>query len=64
MESLNWALVLIESYTPADGGRAYTSERVVVRYEGKRAAEVTAEQLNMKALEGQYYSIRQVKITD
>jgi hypothetical protein len=61
MTIFNYEVVLTESYTPANGGRPYSSERIVQRFEDKKVAESTANSYNREATEGQYYSIRKVE---
>jgi hypothetical protein len=56
-----YQVILTESYTPANGGRPYTSERVVATVLTKLEAKLQAAEYNIRAVSGQYYSIQKVE---
>ncbi len=57
----NYEMVLEECFQPANGGRAYYSERVVQRFKERTVAEGFASAYNKEALPDQYYSVRKIK---
>jgi hypothetical protein len=61
MPIFNYEVVLTEYFTPSNGGRPYSSERIVQRFEDKKVAEATANQYNRESVEGQHYSTRKVE---
>jgi hypothetical protein len=56
-----YQVVVEESYTPANGGRSYSSERVVATMLTELEAKLQAAEYNIKASGSQYYSIRKVE---
>ena len=59
--NFQYEMVLEESFQPANGGRAYHSERIVQRFEDLRVAEGFANSYNKEALPNQFYSVRKIK---
>ena len=56
-----YEVVLTEFYTPANGGRSYSSERVVASYDDPIFAKEVTNQLNSANAEGKIYSVRKVE---
>jgi hypothetical protein len=58
---VQYEVLVTEYYTPANGGRPYSSERVVQVFGDKHEAETTTNQYNRRAVSGQHYSFRKVE---
>lgn len=58
---MKYALVLEEFYTPANGGRSYSSERIVCYYDEQTDASNEATKRNWDAAPNEHYSIRKVE---
>ena len=56
-----YGVIVTEFYTPANGGRSYWSERWVANMLAESEAKAKADELNIKATENQYYSIRKME---
>jgi hypothetical protein len=56
-----FSVIVTEYYTPANGGRPYQSDRVVATMLTEAEAKLQAAKYNMRAVSGQYYSVRRVE---
>lgn len=60
--AVRWQLIETTTYGPSGGdGRYYYSVKVIGEYVGRSTAQEWADELNIKATEGQYFSIRKVE---